>query len=66
MLVMSRKEGEAIVFPREAIEVRVLRIDQGRIRLGITAPDERRVYREEVLERHPELLDGKEGDHGDA
>jgi carbon storage regulator len=51
MLVLSRKNGEAIVMPREGITIRVLEIRGERVRLGILAPAETLVHREEVWAR---------------
>jgi carbon storage regulator len=49
MLVLSRKENEGIVIG-EGIVVRVMGIEDGRVRLGIEAPREVPVHREEVFE----------------
>jgi carbon storage regulator CsrA len=51
MLVLSRKEGEQIVVPECRLTVTVFDIHGERVRLGISAPAEVRVYRGEVL--HP-------------
>lgn len=50
MLVLSRKAGEAIVFPALGITVKVNTIDygRGRVKLGITAPTDVNVIREEL------------------
>lgn len=50
MLVLSRKLGEKIVI-RDDIVITVLRIDGHQVRLGIEAPQEVPIYREEVLIR---------------
>lgn len=47
MLVLSRKNGERIVIGGN-IEVMVLQILDNRVRLGLTAPDDVSIYREEV------------------
>jgi carbon storage regulator len=47
MLVLSRKVGESIVIS-ETIRVTVLQAKNGRIRLGIDAPPEVKVLREEL------------------
>lgn len=49
MLVLSRKEGEQIVVPECQLTVTVFDIHGERVRLGISAPSEVRVYRGEVL-----------------
>jgi carbon storage regulator len=48
MLVLSRKLGETIVI-NGSIEVTVVEIDRGKIRLGIKAPRDVPVYRSELL-----------------
>ena len=50
MLVLTRKVGEGIVIG-EDIVVRVIESKDGRIRLGIEAPAEKKIYREEIYER---------------
>ncbi len=47
MLVLSRKVGETIVIS-ESIRVTVVQVNNGRIRLGIDAPPEVIVLREEL------------------
>jgi carbon storage regulator len=47
MLVLNRKLGETIVI-NERIEVTVVRIDRGTVRIGIKAPPEVSVLREEL------------------
>lgn len=48
MLVLSRKQKESIVIDGN-IEVKVLRIEKGKILLGIKAPDEVPVVRGELV-----------------
>jgi carbon storage regulator len=50
MLLLSRKCGEKIVIPQLNITVTVLEIRGDRIRLGITAPLNVSVHREEIWE----------------
>jgi carbon storage regulator len=50
MLVLSRKEGECIVIGRNIV-ITVLESRGNRVRLGITAPAETPINREEVFER---------------
>jgi carbon storage regulator len=47
MLVLSRKVGESI-YINESIRVTVVHAENGRIRLGINAPPEVKVLREEL------------------
>jgi carbon storage regulator len=60
MLVLSRKVGESI-FINESIRVTVLQSANGRIRLGIEAPPEVIVLREELTEFHSHLSSSKNG-----
>jgi carbon storage regulator len=56
MLVLSRKVGETIVIDG-CITVTVVAVDGNKIRLGITAPPEVRIDREEVHRRRMEFAD---------
>jgi carbon storage regulator len=47
MLVLSRKLGEKIVIGNNIV-VTVVKIDRNQIRIGIEAPPEVPVYREEI------------------
>ena len=47
MLVLSRKLGEKIVIG-ENITVTIVKIDRNQIRIGIEAPQDVPVYREEI------------------
>jgi carbon storage regulator len=51
MLVLSRKLGEVIVIPGIDLKLTVVAIEGNSVRLGITAPPEVRVYREELWNR---------------
>jgi carbon storage regulator len=51
MLVLSRKCGEKIVIPQQNITLTVLEIRGDRIRLGITAPPDVPVHRQEIWQR---------------
>jgi carbon storage regulator len=50
MLVLSRKLGERIMIGDDII-ISVVDIDHGKIRLGITAPRDLPVFREEVYQQ---------------
>jgi carbon storage regulator len=52
MLVLTRTAGERIVMPRCEITVTVLSVLGDRVRLGITAPQDIGVYREELWRRN--------------
>ena len=51
MLVLSRKLGERIRVPDCALTVTVLAVEGKTVRLGISAPADVAVYREEVWQR---------------
>ncbi|MBL8795735.1 MAG: carbon storage regulator [Planctomycetia bacterium] len=51
MLVLSRKSNEEIVLPRLGIVFKVLEIRGDKVRIGIAAPSDIPVYRQEVWER---------------
>lgn len=50
MLILSRKEKESIVIDGN-IEITVVDIGEGRVRLGIKAPKDKEVHRKEVYLR---------------
>jgi carbon storage regulator len=50
MLVLTRKIGEEIIIA-EDIRISIVGIEGDRVRLGITAPRQRRVDRREIHER---------------
>ncbi|MBC8868524.1 MAG: carbon storage regulator [Planctomycetes bacterium] len=54
MLVLSRKRGEEIVIDGQ-IKVTVLKVQGGRVRIGIDAPESVRVLRKELPEHRPIL-----------
>ena len=47
MLVLSRKHGESIVLGN-SIRVTIVELSSGAVRLGIDAPDDVSIYRDEV------------------
>lgn len=49
MLVLTRKIGESIIIG-DGIEVKVVGIDGDQIKLGIEAPKEVKIYRQEIFE----------------
>jgi carbon storage regulator len=51
MLVLKRKIGERIVVPHFGFAVRVIAIEGKTVRLGISAPEDIAVYREEVWQQ---------------
>ena len=50
MLVLTRRIGETLII-RDNIRVTVVEVSGNQIRLGVTAPREVPVHREEVAER---------------
>jgi carbon storage regulator len=60
MLVLSRKLGEKI-YIGENICITVVDIDRGKIRLGIEAPREVAIYRQELLPLHQQKTEGQSG-----
>jgi len=50
MLILTRRQGETIVIGDD-ITVTVLGVKSGQVRIGVNAPREMRVDREEVRER---------------
>jgi carbon storage regulator len=49
MLVLSRKTNESVTFDGD-IEIKVISVHGGRVKLGITAPDSVGIVRTELLE----------------
>ncbi|KXG76338.1 hypothetical protein AN619_12960 [Thermotalea metallivorans] len=49
MLVLSRKKGESVIIDG-MIEVQILDMDEGKVKLGITAPKKIEIFRKEVYE----------------
>jgi len=51
MLVLSRGQNEKIVFPRLGVSVEVLKIARNKVRIGVNAPAEVSVLRDELAPR---------------
>jgi len=61
MLVLSRRLNEKVVFPALGVTVQVVSVKPGVVRLGIEAPSEVRVLREELLPQPtPDVLVSRE------
>jgi carbon storage regulator len=54
MLVLSRRLGQKIVFPGLNVAVQVVLIDGGKVRLGIEAPSDVVILREELWKERNE------------
>jgi len=50
MLVLTRKLGENIIIDDE-ISIRVISIDSNKVQLGIQAPSDVMIYRQELVDR---------------
>ncbi len=55
MLILTRKVGEALFLDGEKIVVRVLAVKGNQVRIGVTAPKEVDVIREELLKKETKL-----------
>jgi carbon storage regulator len=51
MLVLSRNIGESVIIDNGQVKVTVLLISGQQVRLGVTAPRELSVHREEIYKR---------------
>jgi len=50
VLVLSRKVGESILIGSD-VEIKILKIDGGEVKIGINAPKNLKVYRKELYEK---------------
>lgn len=50
MLILARKEGEAIVIADD-IRIQILETKSGQVKIGIEAPDHITIHREEIYQR---------------
>ncbi len=50
MLVLTRKSGEGL-WIGDDIRIRILEVREGHVRIGIDAPEEKGIYRNELYER---------------
>ena len=62
MLVLSRKHNEKVVLPTVDVEITVVEIQGDRVRLGIKAPKELPVHRDEVWLRIQAQEQARSGD----
>lgn len=47
MLVLSRKSNESIIIDKN-IEIKILGVEEGKVKLGIKAPKDVEIYRKEI------------------
>ncbi len=59
MLVLSRKLGQRVQVGTE-IKIMVVKIDRSSVRIGIEAPDDMKIHREEIAIADRERLAGFE------
>ncbi len=65
MLVLTRKPGQSIMIG-DGVEVQVLSVAGEKVRLGITAPRDVPIFRNEVYERIEAEQGGGDGDDDDS
>jgi len=63
MLVLTRKPGQSIMIG-DGVEVQVLSVAGEKVRLGITAPRDVSIFRNEVYERIESENSGDDDDDG--
>jgi carbon storage regulator len=61
MLVLTRSTDERIVIGGGLIWITIVAVRDGRVRIGIDAPPEIAIHREEVYEAMRRQEDGREG-----
>lgn len=49
MLILNRKQGESLIID-DKIEIKILEVSEGKIKIGIEAPKCVKVFRKEVYE----------------
>jgi carbon storage regulator CsrA len=59
VLVLSRRTHQMVVLPQLGVTVRVVAVKQGVVRLGIEAPPDVAVLREELLDKSPASTTGR-------
>jgi carbon storage regulator len=57
MLVLSRKKNEVILIG-DQIRLTIVELDRGKVRVGIEAPKEVKVFREEIAGTAPQAKAG--------
>lgn len=49
MLILNRKQGESLIID-DKIEIKIMEVSEGKIKIGIEAPKSVKVFRKEVYE----------------
>ena len=65
MLILTRRLGESIVIG-DSVSVMILGVKGNQVRVGIDAPREVAVHREEIYERIKREKQGNDDSHGDG
>ncbi len=58
MLILTRKVGESIMIG-DSVEVKILGLRAGQVKIGIEAPKDLKVHREEIYDRIRAEEEGK-------
>jgi len=64
MLILTRRVGESLMIGDD-VNVTVLGIRGNQVRVGVNAPKDIAVHREEIYDRIQREKTGDHGDHGD-
>ncbi|NBW56458.1 carbon storage regulator [bacterium] len=66
MLILTRRVGEIVIIGEEEVEIAVLGVKGNQVRLGIKAPKNVSVHREEIYKRIKEQTGKDATDHPDS
>jgi len=50
MLILTRKKNESIIIDNN-IEIQIISVEEGKVKLGIIAPKDVEIYRSEIFEK---------------
>ena len=65
MLVLSRKLGQRFQVGHD-VRITIVKIDRNSVRIGIEAPDDVTIYREEIAPAESESFDSPRATHANA
>ena len=51
MLVLTRRTGESIIIGDKLVTIKVIHVSENYIKLGISAPEDLSVHREEIYDK---------------